>query len=105
MKFRDNSIKVFLLVVIVAFASLSLSFFSEGITGYSAKGSSFFTAYVSCHYKDTDKYGNCMRIERQEGKECNPPETIPAIPLRKPFQTSEHLTNELWRICNNYRKF
>lgn len=94
---------VFFVVVLVALVGLSTSL-STGITGeFNRQTHPGLVKYVSCHYKDFDKYGECMRTERQEGVSCNPPEDVPRIALRGPLDP--HPTGSFWRPCGNDRRF
>jgi len=51
--------------------------------------------YESCHYFDQDQYGTCMRIERQVGPSCEPPEDA--------FRYSEGAYGWFIRPCTAYR--
>jgi hypothetical protein len=46
--------------------------------------------YRSCHYADQDSFGTCMRIERQTGPQCSPPETA---------YRYQGETGWFWRLC------
>ena len=103
-KIPDKSALVFFVVVLVALVGLSSVFYSAGITGeFNRQTHPGLVKYVSCHYKDFDKYGECMRTERQEGVSCSPAEDVPRIAQRGP--RPEHTTGSFWRPCGNDRKF
>ena len=93
---------VFSAVFLVALVGLLTSLPSSGITGEVSR-QKHPVLYVSCHYKDFDKYGECMRTERQEGISCNPPEDVPKFPERGPLP--KHNTGRFWRPCGNDRRF
>lgn len=97
---------VFSAVFLVALVGLLTSLPNSGITGeFNRQTHPGLVKYVSCHYKDFDKYGECMRTERQEGIECTPSETVPQTYSRPPFPLDQHATGQFWRPCGNDRRF
>ncbi|MBI2564627.1 hypothetical protein HYV79_01405 [Candidatus Woesearchaeota archaeon] len=60
---------IFLLILLFVLVSVFVVV-QPSITGRTSMNT---IKYISCRYWDTDSYGACLRVERQEGTECNPP--------------------------------
>ena len=67
---KNTAIFVLGVVCMVAVAGM----LAPSITGAASKQSPGYVKHVSCRYWDTDLYGDCIRLEKQLGVACSPPE-------------------------------
>lgn len=63
-------------LIVAFFSLLSLVFFFQNYSIVGAYSGIYKVKYISCRYLDFDNTGRCVRIEKQMGSRCDPPNTI-----------------------------
>lgn len=90
-----NKTEIWVLIIVVIVA-LTVVLLGVQTTGQAAKHNMYTVRYRSCHYLDYDVRGECIRIERQNRNNCDPPETVP-LPLLGNY--GKRPMNWFYRIC------